>query len=205
MQSNIGRKMVDVHILTLPGTRVEWLKECALSLINEPINRYFCDGIEGDIGAARTAAFRCGDSEYVSFVDPDDKVIPGTFAKLVALLEESPDAVMAYSDERLVDKWDRIICDGWSLRPDLFTSYDIRPHNINGEYVHHLRVMRRDAVEKCLPLKTKRMPEPCLMYDLAKLGRFVHLPEVGYMWRIHGENTFFSYTEEEIEECLSYR
>lgn len=197
--------MVDVHILTLPDTNQEWLSDCLNSLKNEPVRIHICDGIVGDIAQARTQAFALGNFPYVAFVDPDDLIVPGIFKRLIHELDNHPDCVCAYSDEVLIDDQGRALIAGWSVNPEPFISsgHDLSYHNINGQYIHHLRVMRRDAVVKCLPLKTKRMCEPALLKDLAKLGTIRHCPGIGYLWRIHDGNTFSTYTDEEKAECLS--
>lgn len=197
--------MVDVHILTMGDNRGAWLRECLDSLQSEPVSIHLRPGIPGDTAAARTAAFKAGVNPYVAFVDPDDVIVPGIFAKLVGLLESEPIAVAAYSDETLMDANGDFIGFGWSIdpKPYIMAGYDLRCHEVGGRYIHHLRVMRRSVVERCLPLKTKRMPEPVLMRDLAKLGPILHLAEVGYRWRIHGGNTFLTYTPEEHSEALA--
>ena len=198
--------MVDVHILILPDTNKDWLFQCLMSLKDEPAVLHLCPGLPGDTSAARTEAFKRGNLPYVAFVDPDDLVVPGVIGKLVSLLESTPDAVCAYSDEMLVNEAGIDMLPGWSrdALPYLSVGYDIRCHCIDGKYIHHLRVMRRVSVERCLPLKTKRMPEPVLMHDLAKLGKLIHLPEIGYKWRIHGNNTFSTYTKAEYDEGAAW-
>lgn len=190
--------LVDVHLIC--GTREPWLDDCLASLKDEPITLWPIDRIEGDTAAARERGFRCGTLPYVSFVDPDDMVVPGIFQQCADLLDENPDLVGVYTDELLVNRRGEYLMDGWSLDDTPFLRFGYRQALMQG--IHHLHVLRREVVEQCLPLKTKRMPEPVLMHELAQFGDLHHLCEVGYFWRIHGKNTFFSYTTDELDEAM---
>lgn len=66
--------MIDVHILTLPNDNPDWFAQCLESLRDEPITTHIVSGIPEDIGNARADAFRLGNSGYVSFVDPDQRL-----------------------------------------------------------------------------------------------------------------------------------
>lgn len=195
---------IDVHVCLLPPINNSWLGRCLSSLRDEPVNIHLTEGIKGNTSEARTKAFHIGAAPYVSFIDPDDYIYPGVYSVLLEMLTSNPDAVMAYSDEMLITPEGEFHCFGWSINPEPFLAenFPIHIHEINGHYIHHLRLMRRDAVMKCLPLKTKRAPEPVLMSDLYSLGDFMHLHELGYAWRIHHTNTFKEYTQEEIDEVV---
>lgn len=191
----------------MPGERDDWFYDCLSSLRREPVTVRVCAGIPGDIGAARTKAFQLGDNLLVAFVDPDDLVVPGIFAKLIAHLEENPGAVMACSNEMLIGEEAEFLTMGFNVdpKPFLAAGHDLAPFLVGERYIHHLRVMRRDAVGKCLPLKTKRFSEPALMRDLAKIGPFVHLHDVGYRWRIHPGNSFPKFTDAERAELAELK
>lgn len=188
---------VDVHIAI--GHDEPWLTDCVNSLMREDVNIWFVPKIEGDTAAAREAGFRKGSAPYVSFVDPDDLVVPGVFERCVAALDQHWEWVGCYTDESLITADGDFLMHGWSIDPRPFEAMGYRHELMQG--IHHLRVLRRSIVERCLPLKTKRMPEPVLMHEMRKYGELGHIPIVGYHWRIHKANTFFTYTADELNEA----
>jgi Glycosyl transferase family 2 len=190
--------MIDVHIVVKPCER--WIRQCLDSLKNEPVNIFFVPHVEGDTARARMEGFGKGCSDFVSFVDPDDVVVPGIFERCMKAMTRECSGV--YTDEILIGKDGAYLMDGWSINEEPFYSLGCRRSLMQG--VHHLLVLKRSAVEQCLPLKTKRAPEAILIHDLKKIGPLVHLPIVGYKWRIHGENTIFKYTENELDEAVNY-
>lgn len=191
---------VDVHIVI--GPNEPWLTECVQSLMHEDVHIWFVPKVDGNTAAAREAGFRKGTAEYVSFVDPDDLIMPGIFAKCVHALDNHPHWVGVYTDEVLIDRNGAFIMNGWSVDHLVFEPMGYCHELMQG--VHHLRVLRRSVVEKCLPLKTKRIPEPVLMHQLRQYGVLRHLFVVGYQWRVHGQNTFLSYTIDELNEAIEY-
>lgn len=197
--------MVDVHIITRPTDNQKWLCQCIDSLEDEPVTVHLVDGVQGDTAAGRMKGFSQGNHPYVSFVDPDDYVRPGIFKKLVNVLERLPEAVMAYSDQVLVDEYSNEILPGWSADPSYFWAHG-QPISLlcsQGQYIHHLNVMRRDAVTRCLPLTPKQGPEAVLFRKLARLGWLMHVPVVGYYWRQHANNTYKTYTDAEYRELAT--
>lgn len=124
--------MIDVHILRMPGENQAWFDQCLHSLKNEPINLHVLDGKKDDLGGARAAAFLVGESPYVSWVDPDDYVLPGGFAACMTSLQ-SEQSVAACTQEYRTGISGKII--------DLE-----KPAN----WVHHLIVLRRETVIRYL-------------------------------------------------------
>ncbi len=189
-------KKVDVHIVV--SQNEPWFPQCFDSLKNEPVNIFYIDAIPGHTSAARTLGFLNGDSEYVSFVDPDDEVIPGIFSDCIEILEKDKSLSGVYTDEILINANGEFLNNGWSMNPPTLPWLQELHQGI-----HHLRVLRRSAVMKCLPLKTKRMPEIILMHEIKKCGPLHHLNKIGYKWRIHGSNTYMTYTVAELIEAMS--
>jgi hypothetical protein len=183
--------------------KYEWILDCLTSLSHENVNIYTELALSGNTSSAREIGFKRGISKYVAFVDWDDIVIPGIFEKLYLACEENPDCSGAYSDEVLIDADGEEIIFGWSRDPKPFLNknLDISFHKINGEYIHHLTLLKRKLVMEHFPLKTKRFPEPILLHELGSHGNFIHVKEVGYKWRRHPKNTILTYTKEEIEEA----
>ena len=56
------------------------------SLEGHPINIHTLPGIAGDLRQARYLGYSKGDAPYVSFIDPDDVALPGTYERALNLL-----------------------------------------------------------------------------------------------------------------------
>ena len=177
---------VDVHILLLPETDQNLWQQCQQTLEAEPINLLTAEGIHGHIGRARARAFELGDSPYVSFVDPDDLVIPGAFAACIKTLNAHPEACGTFTDEIL------IASDGKPIRPGFFSD---RPWNplqmLEPQYMHHLLVMRRSALQPYLKELDKwpNLAEFVLKGLMVQQGPWVRTNMVGYKWRINNQQT----------------
>jgi hypothetical protein len=121
--------MIDVHVLTMPHERRDWLKQCLNSMGGEPVNVRVLPGKLDDLGGARADAFMVGDCEYVSFVDPDDYVLPGGFQACVSAMEKEG-SIAACTGEYITGVSGKII-----------------DHNCFRSWVHHLIVLKRSVVE----------------------------------------------------------
>jgi Glycosyl transferase family 2 len=173
---------VDVHVLLLPDTLQNWWDECRMSLRDEPITLHEVSGVKGHVGKARANGFRHGESPYVSFVDPDDLVIPGAFQACLDVLEQNPEACGAYTDEMLIS------AEGKELNPGLWSG---RPWNpllmLEPKYMHHILVMRRKFVQPHLEEieeKWPNMAEFVLKGLLCQYGPWIHVDRFGYKWRM---------------------
>lgn len=174
---------VDTHVLLMPTTDPTWWEDCRKSLENEPINLHLVDGVKGHVGKGRANGFRIGDSPYVSCVDPDDLVMPGAFQACVDALEKTPQACGAYTDEMLID------AKGTPLRPGIWSGKPWNPLlQLEPKYLHHLYVMRREAVLPHLEeLETKwpHLADFVLKGLLCAHGPWLYVDRVGYHWRVH--------------------
>lgn len=171
---------VDVHIITLPSTDKGMWRFCEESLFKEPINIHMVDGVIGNIAEGRVKGFSQGSSPYVSFVDPDDMIIPGAFEACIKTLEKHHEAVGVYTDELIMDAHGITRCPGQYSR--FSWSPVMMKHPI---YVHHLLVMRRSIVEKYFDamLRHPKIPEYVLRGMMIEHGPWVHVDRYGYKWR----------------------
>jgi len=176
--------LVDVHMLRLSKTDPVLLEQCMASLRDEPIYLHHLDGEVGHIGRGRVNGFMCGSAPYVSYVDPDDLVVPGAFEACVEELEQQPEACGAYTDELLIDE------NGKTLGPGMWSGIAWNPLlQLEPRYLHNGAVMRRCFVEKYL-LELKRWPnmaEFVLKGLLAGCGPWIHVDRVGYKWRVSAQ------------------
>lgn len=171
--------MIDVHLITLPDTRRDWLDQCLCSVADEPITLHRVEGVIGNIGAGRAEGFSRGAQPYVSFVDPDDWVLPGAFSACLDVLESNPDVVCAYTMEAIANDLGTVVSyrdiDSYRLRDPVLAA-------------HHVAVFRRDAISEFLPELSNYhyVPELYLKrYVQQNRGRFMLVPMYGYVWRLH--------------------
>lgn len=172
---------VDVHVLFLPETDQTLWGRCQESLKGEPVNLIMTEGIRGHVGKARAKGFLLGDSPYVSFIDPDDLVVPGAFDACIETLEANPNACGTFTDEILIDIDDKII------RPCFFSGCSWNPlHMLEAQYMHHILVMKREYVLKHI-VELEQWPnlaEFVLKGLLTQYGPWVHTNYIGYKWRV---------------------
>ncbi len=158
---------------------MDFHEQCLESLKEEPINLHTVPAMNGHIGVARCNGFRAGTSEFVSYVDDDDYIVPGIFKKCYQVLDENPNAIGVVTQEQVL-KGDKLI-------PPVVLPTDKKWQEFV-KYMHHLVVFRREAVRPY----TERMKnyawgsEYTLLIELLSDGHeFAILNEVGYIWRLH--------------------
>lgn len=96
--------MIDVHVARDLNDDLSWWEECETSLgFSQLINVHQISSVRGDIRNMRLVGFNQGMCEYVSFVDPDDVVLPDAFESLLAALIDNPRACGAYGLSMRID------------------------------------------------------------------------------------------------------
>ncbi|WP_147654004.1 glycosyltransferase family 2 protein [Vulcaniibacterium gelatinicum] len=170
---------IDVHMLMLDEPAA-WREACLASLAGAPIRLHVLPGIPGRIGQARAAGYRRGNLPLLSFVDPDDLYEASAFTQLADALDACPSAVLAYTDEALMDEQGRDV----GVRRLAYSAFQ---HAHSASHVHGLIVMRRAAVEAVLAATTDIHPmaDWLLTRLVAQSGGVLHLPIVGRHWRQH--------------------
>jgi hypothetical protein len=179
--------MIDAHVLHLEDENKQWWDECEKSLVGHPITVYNCDGIIGNVQEARRLAYLKGNSPYVSFVDPDDIVIPDSFQLCLDELESNKGICGVYTRSQAIDEKGQIIYNHVTDRP--FREFSIELIKKNPVEIHQLLVMRRDYVEEYYTNIHPYIPKSdyeFLMYaHLAIMKPWKALNFIGYKWRIH--------------------
>lgn len=132
--------------------------------------------------------------EYFKWIAHDDVITPDYLAKAVEALDRSPDAVIAHSQIRVIDK------DGREL-----TLYDnalpltarSRPSDrfagvVLDRYAHHafFGLLRIEPLRKTPLHRSYAGGDRALVVFLALLGPFVHIPEPLY-WQRHHPDRYF--------------
>lgn len=186
------RSLIDCHILTLPRFPAQWVTDMRADLDAEPVNQHWLPGIDGDLGASRAAGFAAGGAPFVSSQDPDDRLIPGTYAALRQALEDTPGAPFAWAGEKLVLDDLTAVSMPLNVWPH---GYSPLSHVKRGDHVHGVKLYRRELVEPLLN-GVRDAGLCCEFYlDMAlakpwdtSASRPVHIPIVGRLWRQHGHN-----------------
>lgn len=172
------RQPCDTHVLAARGN-AQWLAEALDSLMGEPTHVHLIEGgFPGNIGAARVHGFRQGAAPYVSFLDDDDRLLPGIMAQCIAYLDTHPACVGVYTD-RLCR-----FADG-TLTERRTGPWNPRHQLCDAGIVTHLKVMRRALVEQYLadlPL-WPTYEEYVLCGLLAAHGPWYHMPLLGAVKR----------------------
>ena len=185
---------IDCHVLTLPRFEARWLAELRQDLYAEPVNQHWMEGIDGDLGAARAAGYSAGSAPFVTSADPDDRIMPGTFAALLRALVDNPSAPFAWAGEQMVSE----DLQPWDIRPNVWRGgYDPFLHLTRGTHVHGVKLYRRELVMPVLnDMKAAGVCcEFLLDYALAKPYADlppstwpIHVPMIGRLWRQHDHN-----------------
>lgn len=195
-----SRRLIDCHVLTMPSENAEWAAELRADLDGEPVNQHWLPGIAGQVGRAREVGFSLGTAPFVAFADPDDRIVPGTFAKLLEALLDNPGAPFAWAGEQRVDA-DLTPIGRARVLPH---GYDQRMHrnHVQG-YCHGVQLIRRSAIAAAL-VATRPChigAEGVFLAHVAQVGapmpewrRPVHLPIVGRLWRQHPGASHHAYT-----------
>lgn len=207
--------LIDVHIVRGPNENPEWWERCTNSLQGHPINVHVVDRVEKDIRAARYNGFSQGTAPYVSFVDPDDYVLPETFEKCLDVIQTSPDNVCGvYTMSNTFNQRSSKIKPLKSYMP---WNIDYMRHP---SYVHQIVVYKRDILLDVFSKNFNRIPNViyteytlhCLMaikYD------WIAINHIGYVWRIHSQGIHNKFNTNSVEpsnqtsqqikkRCLSY-
>lgn len=125
-------------------------------LQNEPVTVRVHPGIPGDVGAARAQALRRGFGEWVSWVDPDDRIEPGLYSRLRDAITPGVNLIHTWELEHGLDGTTR-----------------------ERHFAHHGFIARRAAVMPLLPHMAGLQPE---WRTVMLLRPVVTLPWVGYHW-----------------------
>lgn len=177
--------LIDVHIIHLPNENKEWWAECEASLVGHPINIFHVDGTVGDIFVGREAGYRQGTAPYVSFVDPDDIVMPGAFQACL-------DAIQS-GDYSGVYTMSEVIQEGQPIKPfHEFREWTLQNSIYNLTEIHQICVKHRDMVIDVFDNHREDFDEFRLASvefvvnaHLMTKKPFKAIDMVGYRWRNH--------------------
>lgn len=177
--------LIDVHIAHMPGENKEWWEQCQHSLVGEPINIHNINGIDKDIKQTRYNGFLQGTAPYVSFVDPDDYVLPGGFDKCLETIQQSSENVCAvYTTSKHL--YNDQLKNGKTYVP--WSKYVLS----DPRRIHQLIVYKRDLLMEIFnkhfdDIHQFVLPEFTLHSYIAMKYKFVAINFNGYVWRVHNQ------------------
>lgn len=198
---------VDCHILTLSRFNSAWVSALRGDLEDQPVNQHWLPGIEGDLAQARANGFSFGSAPLVASVDPDDRILPGTFAALEKALNDNPAAPFAWAGEQMTNEE----LANWPIRSNVWPNgYDPALHICRATHVHGVKLYRRAKVMPLLE-SMRSVGQACEFYlDLAIAKPYenpprtewpVHVPMVGRLWRQHDNNGSRSFSQDDFKKA----
>lgn len=178
--------MIDVHTLILPTEDPDLLAQSLASTEDHPITRHILQGVEGDVLAGRVSGYACGNNPYVSFVDPDDRVLPDAFQTCLDYLQQNENVGGVYTNSMV--EYDN----GLTAVHYRHTEWSYEFHLETGAPVHQLVVMRRDVLEQAIEAtltldridEMKMFPDQLIFAQIAAImpWHFLHA-DIGYVWK----------------------
>lgn len=169
---------VDVHMLYI-GEPEDWAVPCMRGLTSQHVIVHVVPGVEGHIGQARQSGFAQGHQPYCAIVDPDDEVLPGAFEACIDALETHPRADVAYTFETQVTE-DGLVLARQGM--EWYAPFVGKPQE--ALRAHHLCVYRRSALPDLGFMDDYPIcAEQALKQRMWGPGKFVLVPQQGYVWR----------------------
>ncbi|MEO7599779.1 MAG: glycosyltransferase [Opitutus sp.] len=162
-------------------------KILATAAQRDPRIKYVIREKNGHISAATNSALDLATGDFVAFLDHDDLLPAASLFHVAETIVARPEAQMLYTDEDKIDE------DGRRYDPQFkgdWSSDMAIAHN----YTHHLRVIRRDVVERAGRLRVgyegaQDIDLILRAVELIPEGGVVHVPHIGYHWRAHAQST----------------
>lgn len=186
---------IDCHVLTSASDNPEWSEALRADLEREGVTQHWLPGIPGQHAKARAVGFRCGEHEYVSKIDPDDRLMNiGTFQRLYEALEAHPFAPFAWAGEVPTDEY-LMPLDAPNIHPG---GYNPKCLANSPMHVHGVVLWRRALVQRVLPQLETLQGDEALASDwlmnlllAAPQGQRpedwqpIHIPIISLLWRQH--------------------
>jgi GT2 family glycosyltransferase/glycosyltransferase involved in cell wall biosynthesis len=162
-------------------------KMLAAAAERDPRIKYVIRDKNGHISAATNSALDLATGDFVAFLDHDDMLPAASLFHVAEAVAAHPEAQMFYTDEDKIDesghRYDPQFKGDWS--PEMAIT-----HN----YTHHLRVIRRDVVERAGRLRVgyegaQDIDLILRSVELIPDNGIIHVPHIGYHWRSHAQST----------------
>ncbi|MET0753438.1 MAG: glycosyltransferase [Pyrinomonadaceae bacterium] len=152
-----------------------------------PFENEFISRENRGLCASLNEGFAKTSGEFFAYLGSDDIWLPEFLEKQIELLNERPNAVLAFGHAFLIDEQDQIIdrTDNWTQ----FSDGDLLPTLLRGIIFSSPTVVyRRDALEKHQWNENSRLEDYEMYLKLAADGEFARNEEVLSAWRQHDSN-----------------
>lgn len=159
---------LDVHVLYLPTSKVEYLQRCVESLeraigkADYPINIHLVEGVHNHLGQSRKLGYSKGTAPYVTHVDFDDEVTEDAFVEIKPFLNGMTGVT---TGERV---------------NHTTTGHTLDTPNAR----HHLAVFLRQDVEKLPYHKLALIPDQFIIQNI----KTEHLAKCLYIYNVYPDS-----------------
>lgn len=183
-------------------------------LTDERVRCFTADSTSQFVGDLKNQACSRAKGEIIVELDHDDILLPTALEKIKQAFRDNADAVFCYSnsahfnDDETRSPYLFNPAHGWQYRDSVIGGYTykeaLQPEAIppNLSYIwyapDHFRAWRKDAYDRagCHDKEMRVLDDQDLMCRLYQQGRFVHINELLYLYRVHGENSWLKYNGE---------
>jgi len=187
-------------------------EQLSQDILNEERVRIFTayDG-NTNIGYVKNKAFNLGTGDVLVEVDHDDILLPNCLQELATAFEQNPDCGFVYSDNATYHMENKFIpygsVYGWTYKnydwndKKLIVMNSFEPSSHSVSYIwyapDHVRAWRKDIYQKIggHNVELSICDDHELMIRTYLETKFYHIPEVLYIYRITGDNSFLERNE----------
>lgn len=175
---------LELLIRTFPG-REEYYKQALKSVKEDGIKPTIFKATTDDPLEGLLESIQKSKSEYFTWVNDDDILLPGLVNKCVNLLDSNSKVVGVSTLGDKIDEKGNLIVEGFN-----FGEYDPKLHCIHPTHVHELTVVRTNLLKLYIKeaLKFRVFYNWYLTGMIKSHGDWVKIQESGYQWRIHPGN-----------------
>ena len=183
------------------GSEDESVEMIERALSECPFDHRFITRANRGLCATLNEGLSMADGEYFAYVSSDDVWLPEFLSSRAALLNDRPDAVLAYGHSYLIDEYDQIFDStaNWSDYVDgCATSMLLHPIIPASASV----LYRRNILEKFRWNESSILEDYELYLRLSNAGNFALDDRILSAWRIHDSNTSSDFPKM-VEEWLA--
>jgi glycosyltransferase involved in cell wall biosynthesis len=135
-------------------------------------------------------------AQYFKWAAHDDMCLPEYLERCIDVLDSSPDVVACHSGTQFVDEHGSVLS-GYDMEDGKFDNPDPVVRFANAIYEKHwcitiFSLIRRDALLKTSKIESYIGSDRSVIAQLALQGSIVHIPQVLFLSRDHGERSIRS-------------
>lgn len=145
--------------------------------------------------ASLQEAHNLTDTEFVGWVDVDDRLAPGALARALATMDEFPDCGMVFTDHRHIDS------NGAYIRPRRMPREFSAEAMLTDFSTFHFRLIRESTFRRCggIAPDTEIAIDYDLCLRLTEVSRVLRIAEPLYDYRLHRRQLSSQFRNEQAE------